>query len=97
MSFSREELQRVARLAALDLSEEDSERLVGQLTEILEYCRQVQSVDQGDDPFDGAGDAAPLREDAVRPADPLIDIAAMAPVTEAGLIIVPRVEGLGEP
>ena len=50
MAISREEVQHVARLARLALSEEEVERLGGQLDAILEAVGKVSELDLADVP-----------------------------------------------
>lgn len=43
--LSREDVLKLARLARLDLSDEEIEEFSAELTEILQYVEQLQSVD----------------------------------------------------
>lgn len=45
MSLSRADLDRVALLARLRLSNEESDRLARQLTEVVDYFRQLDELD----------------------------------------------------
>lgn len=43
--LTREDILKLARLARLDLNEEEIEEFQGELSEILQYVEQLQSVD----------------------------------------------------
>ena len=94
-TITREEVQRLARLARLELSEGQMERFTRQLGDILEFARQVNSVDTtATEPSDRAGgDADAARDDRVQPSLDRRDALALAPDADAatGLFKVPRV------
>ena len=46
--LKRDDIVRLAYLARLDLSEEEIEEFTGELSEILQYVEQLQSVDVAD-------------------------------------------------
>ena len=94
--FSRGDVERVARLARLELSVEEKDLFARQLAGILAYAEQIQRVPtEGIEPTSHAGDAAALRDDEVRPCLPREASLAAAPDgdTVAGLYKVPRVLG----
>jgi aspartyl-tRNA(Asn)/glutamyl-tRNA(Gln) amidotransferase subunit C len=94
--FSRGDVERVARLARLELSAEEKELFARQLAGILAYAEQIQRVPtEGIEPTSHAGDAATLRDDEVRPSLPRDEVLAAAPDADlvAGLYKVPRVLG----
>ena len=88
-------MERLARLARLELSEGQMDRFTRQLGDILEFARQVNAVDTSaigpSDLLDGEFDAA--RDDRVRPSLDRRDALALAPDAEpaTGLFKVPRV------
>lgn len=96
MSFSRQEVDALARLARLALTDDERTLITRQLAEIVDYARQVADVDTS-----AAGSApatipaAPLRVDAVQPSLDRLDVTGAAPDADAtaGLIKVPRVLG----
>jgi aspartyl-tRNA(Asn)/glutamyl-tRNA(Gln) amidotransferase subunit C len=94
-TITREEVQRLARLARLELSEGQMERFTRQLGDILEFARQVNAVDTTavdvSDRSDGEADAA--RDDRVQPSLDRCDALALAPDADdaTGLFKVPRV------
>jgi aspartyl-tRNA(Asn)/glutamyl-tRNA(Gln) amidotransferase subunit C len=94
--FSRGDVERVARLARLELSGEEKDLFARQLAGILAYAEQIQRVPtEGIEPTSHAGDAATLRDDEVRPCLPRDASLSAAPDgdTVAGLYKVPRVLG----
>jgi aspartyl-tRNA(Asn)/glutamyl-tRNA(Gln) amidotransferase subunit C len=95
--FSREDVERVARLARLELDAHEKELFARQLAGILEYAEQIQRVDTaGIEPTSHApGSGASMREDVVQPSLPREASLAAAPDADlkAGLFKVPRVMG----
>lgn len=96
MSFSRQEVKALARLARLSLTPDEQALFARQLADIVEYARQVSDVPTQGTSEDGAPTAAtPLREDVVEPPLDRLDVIGPAPSSDdaAGLIKVPRVLG----
>jgi aspartyl-tRNA(Asn)/glutamyl-tRNA(Gln) amidotransferase subunit C len=95
--FSREDVERVARLARLELNAEEKDLFARQLAGILAYAEQIQRVDTaGIEPTSHApGSGASLREDDLQPCLPREASLAAAPDADvaAGLFKVPRVLG----
>jgi aspartyl-tRNA(Asn)/glutamyl-tRNA(Gln) amidotransferase subunit C len=94
-TITREEVQRLARLARLELSEEQIALYTRQLGDILEFARQVNAVDTS--AVDASELAAPpsdaMRDDAVQPSLDRDVAIALAPDGDpgTGLFKVPRV------
>ncbi len=95
MPLSLTEVRRIAALARLKLSPEDERTFAGQLSEILDYVRQLADLDvSGVEPMThalAAGEAAPLREDEVAPSLPPERALANAPAREGTCFKVPRI------
>jgi aspartyl-tRNA(Asn)/glutamyl-tRNA(Gln) amidotransferase subunit C len=93
MSLDLEDIVRIARLARLELSPAESEDTRDQLNAILGFIEQLQAVDTtGIEPMAHAVDVFQrLRPDEVTEVDRRTDYQALAPETEAGLYLVPRV------
>lgn len=93
MSLSNDEVKKIAHLARLALSEQESKDFTGSLSQILGLIEQMQSVDTtGVEPMAHPSDAAlRLREDVVKEKDQREEFQAIAPATEAGLYLVPKV------
>ena len=95
MAISREQVEHVARLAHLALTEEELERLGGQLDAILEAVGKVSELDLTDvEPTSHPLDLVNVwREDEPRPSLSLEDALANAPETEGGFFKVPPTSG----
>ncbi|HZV53599.1 MAG TPA: Asp-tRNA(Asn)/Glu-tRNA(Gln) amidotransferase subunit GatC [Rhodocyclaceae bacterium] len=93
MSLSPDEVGRIARLARLEISPEETDRTRDQLNGILSFIEQLQAVDTtGVAPMAHAMDVVQrLRADRVTESDRRADFQAIAPETEAGLYLVPKV------
>ena len=91
MEISRDEVLHVARLARLELSEEEVERFRGQLSAILEAVSKVQELDLADvPPTSHPHDVVNVwRDDEPRPSLTLDDAFANAPARRDDLFEVP--------
>ena len=91
MSISRDQVLHVARLAHLDLSDEEVERLTAELGAILDAVSKVSELDLDDVP----PTSHPLAlvnswaEDVPHQSLPLEDVFANAPAREGDLFRVP--------
>jgi aspartyl-tRNA(Asn)/glutamyl-tRNA(Gln) amidotransferase subunit C len=89
------DVERVAALARLALTDEEKSTYRRQLARILDYARQVSELDTSGVPATASvlDDAAALRADQVRPSlGPALAL-ANAPDPASGLFRVPRVLG----
>lgn len=87
------EVEHVARLARLDLSPQEKERMRSQLNAILTYIDKLRQLDtEGVEP---TSHAVPIvnvmREDTVCPSFPVADMLANAPERDGDLIRVPKI------
>jgi len=84
MKLSREEVLHIARLARVDLTEEEITRFSEQLSNLLENFEVLQQVDTTDVPPTAQSVAlqSVMREDKVTPSLPPDDILANAPRRE---------------
>ena len=93
MKLSLAQVEHVARLAQLTLSDQEKELFREQLSSILEYAQRLQQLDTSAIP--PTATVLPLenvmRDDQVRPSLPLADVLANAPDTEDGHFRVPVV------
>ena len=91
MAITRDEVLHVASLARLALSEEEVERLQGQLSAILEAVGKVGELDlTGVEPTSHPLDVSNVwGADEPRPSLPVDDALANAPEREAGFFRVP--------
>jgi aspartyl-tRNA(Asn)/glutamyl-tRNA(Gln) amidotransferase subunit C len=98
MALDRPAVDHVARLARLDLSEQERDLMVAELGHILEHAESIQALDL--DGVDPTSHAVPLvnamRSDEVTPSLPQEVALRNAPDTEDGRFKVPRIiEDLG--
>lgn len=93
MPLDRTAVDHVARLARLDLSEDERERMQKELTGILEHAEKIQTLDLDEVP--PTSHALPLRnvfrEDVARPSLAPEEVLANAPASEDGRFRVPRI------
>ena len=91
--ISLEEVEHVARLARLELSPEEKERMRSQLDVILGYVEKLRQVDTTDVP--PTSHVLPLvnvmREDEERPSYPVNAMLANAPEQDGAQIRVPKI------
>ena len=93
MSLNLEDVARIALLSRIELSVAERETTRDQLNDILGFVEQLQAVDTtGIEPMAHAVDVVQrLRPDVVTETDRRADFQAIAPETESGLYLVPRV------
>jgi aspartyl-tRNA(Asn)/glutamyl-tRNA(Gln) amidotransferase subunit C len=95
--LSIEDVERVAALAHLALTDEEKVLFTRQLADILQYAEQIQSLDTSHVPATAHGVAGggAERDDEARPCLSVEDALANAPdaAPDAGLFRVPRVIG----
>jgi aspartyl-tRNA(Asn)/glutamyl-tRNA(Gln) amidotransferase subunit C len=93
MAITREEVLNVARLARLALTEAEADRLREQLGDILDYIRQLDTLDTRDVvPTSHAVEmGTPFRDDSVQPFGDKEAILANAPDRFGDFFRVPRI------
>lgn len=93
MGIGRKEVEHVALLSRLELTESEIDRFAAQLSRILDYARDLDEVDTtGVQPMSHAIDAENVwREDAVAPSLPIAEALANAPSREGNFFKVPKV------
>ena len=93
--ITREEVQHVARLARLDLSDAEVDGLTHDLGAILDHAAQVSALDIDDVP--PTSHPLPLvnvlRPDVPRPGVDREEVLSQAPAAEDGRFRVPRILG----
>jgi aspartyl-tRNA(Asn)/glutamyl-tRNA(Gln) amidotransferase subunit C len=91
------DVERIAALAQLELTEEEKQLFTKQLADILHYAEQVQAIDTSGVPATAHVNAAQRteRDDEPRPCLPVEDALANAPdaAPDGRLFRVPRVIG----
>lgn len=95
MSISLDEVRRIAKLAHLDLTDEEYDLYARQLSSILDYVTHLDRLDtDGIEPTTSiVATSDTLRGDEVRGSIPRDEALANAPESEEGLFKVPRVIG----
>jgi aspartyl-tRNA(Asn)/glutamyl-tRNA(Gln) amidotransferase subunit C len=91
MAITRDEVLHVARLARLELTDDEVERFTDQLSAILEAVAKVSELDlSGVEPTAHPLDVVNVwAEDEPRPSIPVDDAFANAPEREGGFFKVP--------
>lgn len=93
--ISTEQVAHVARLARLDLTEEELEHYTDQLAAILDHAADIEALDlEGVEPMTHPVPLVNvLREDIVRPCLDRDEVLAAAPAAESGRFKVPPILG----
>ena len=93
MSLTLDDVKRIAMLARIEVTDSESEQILGQLGGIFKLIEQMQSVDTaGIEPMAHAQDlVARRRPDTVTETDEHELFQSIAPEVEADLYLVPKV------
>jgi len=93
MALTIEQVEHIARLARLDLSEEEKEQFRGQLSQILDHFAQLQELDTQEisPTFRVLDSASPLRLDQARSGLSTQEALRNAPESEDNQFRVPPV------
>ena len=93
MSLTLEQVQRIAHLARIEISESEARTTQSHLNGIFQLIEKMQAVDtRGVEPMAHAQELSQrLRADAVSETDRRTAFQAVAPETEGGLYLGPKV------
>jgi aspartyl-tRNA(Asn)/glutamyl-tRNA(Gln) amidotransferase subunit C len=93
MSLTKEEVEHIAKLARLELTDEQKELYRSQLSNILDYIAKLNELDTKDVPptFGGGLDQMPLRVDEVHPSLSTDALLKNAPQSEDDQFKIPPV------
>lgn len=93
MSIEQDEIEKIAELARIRISDEQLGEVTERITEILGMVDQLQAADTADiEPMANPHDAiALLRADVVTQSNQREAFQAIAPAVENGLYLVPKV------
>ncbi len=93
MSVDISTVKRVAHLARIAVSEDDAERMTGELNAILGFVEQLNEVNvDGVEPMTSVTPMKMrMREDKVTDGNIAAAVVANAPVTEDNFFVVPKV------
>jgi aspartyl-tRNA(Asn)/glutamyl-tRNA(Gln) amidotransferase subunit C len=93
MSVDLATVKRVARLARIAVTEDEANRMVGELNGILGFVEQLSEVDvTGVEPMTSVTPITMRRRaDVVTDGDKAADIVANAPASDRNFFVVPKV------
>jgi aspartyl-tRNA(Asn)/glutamyl-tRNA(Gln) amidotransferase subunit C len=93
--ITRDDVAHVARLARIELTDDELDTFTGQLAKVLQHARDVEALDVSDVPPTAHPYplANVLRPDVVRPSLDRDEVLAAAPAAEDGQFRVPPVLG----
>lgn len=93
MSIKPDQVKNIAYLARIQVTEEHARKLTQDLSQILSFVDQMQSVDtENVEPLSNPLEIfQPLRPDEVTEKNQRDSLQSVAPATEEGLFLVPRV------
>jgi len=93
MALDKSEVEKIAQLARLHISEADADEVASRITDILALIDQMQSVDtETVEPMAHPLDVTQrLRVDTVTEKDRRDELQTLAPATQDGLYLVPKV------
>ena len=92
MSIEPKDVRHAAKLAEIEVTDDDLPRLAAQLARIVEYVEQLGEVPAGEqaEPYRPGPDRVALREDIVAPIHLAHPVDGMAPEFVDGFFVVPR-------
>lgn len=93
MAISIEDVEHVAKLARLELSDEEKETFRNQLSDVLDHAKTISEVDTGNvEPTSHTVHIVNVfREDVCRPSLAVEEATVNAPWAESGGFKVPRI------
>ena len=93
MAFDKSEVEKIAHLARLHISDLEADEVTARIGDILHLIDQMQSVDtDGVEPLAHPLDVVQrLREDVITEKDQRQDLQTLAPNSQDGLYLVPKV------
>lgn len=93
MGISKDEVRHIAKLARLELSDEEVEKFASQLSQILDHAAKVRELNlEGLEPLAHAVDRVNVfREDEVKPGLSREDALLNAPDKEDGFFKIPPI------
>jgi aspartyl-tRNA(Asn)/glutamyl-tRNA(Gln) amidotransferase subunit C len=93
MIISRDDVQRVAQLARLNLTEDEADSMTRELEVILDYVARLDELDLSnvEPTFHAHGLSQPLREDRIQPGLTVEESLQNAPDSDGSHFVVPKV------
>jgi aspartyl-tRNA(Asn)/glutamyl-tRNA(Gln) amidotransferase subunit C len=90
MSISVEDVKNIAKLACLGVTEAECLSMADELTNVMNWINQLQSVDVSDIVLHSDAASMPEREDLVAEVDRCKDILQIAPDSVDQWFVVPK-------
>jgi len=91
MAITMQEIEHLAKLSKLALSEEEKERLTGEMQSILEFADKLSALDTAADPTMFAAEGRNVfRADEIRPSLPTSALLQNAPEADMECFVVPK-------
>ena len=93
MALDKSEVEKIAQLARLHVDDSEAVEVVHRISDILELINKMQAVDtENIEPLSHPLDAVQrLRADEVTESNRRDELQTIAPASEAGLYLVPKV------
>lgn len=98
VKITTEDVERVAELAHLKLTPDETGSMMQDLNAVLDYVAQLDELDTNSvvplaqvSELEGAGGAGSLREDVVKPSLSRTEVMSQAPETDGAFFKVPKV------
>lgn len=93
MKLTKEDIDSVAYLSRLELSEEEKDKITGHINKLLDNFQTLQELNTDD--VEPTSHVIPVynvfRKDEIRPSLPMEDAIANGPQTADGCFVVPRI------
>lgn len=93
MRLTKEDIENVAHLSRLELSDEEKDKLTGHINRLLDNFDKLQELDTTD--VEPTSHVIPVynvfRKDECRPSLPVEDVIANGPQVDQNCFVVPRV------
>jgi len=93
MALDKNEVAKIAQLARLHVNDSEADEVASRITDILELINRMQAIDtENIEPLSHPLDAVQrLRADEITESDRRDELQTIAPASEAGLYLVPKV------
>lgn len=93
MSVDKSTVKKIAKLARIAVSDDETDTIASELNHILNWIEELNEVDtNGVAPLASVtGHSLPLRQDAVTDGDKVDQVLANAPEQASGFFVVPKV------
>ena len=93
MALDKSEVEKIAKLARLHISDAGADEVANRITDILALIDQMQSIDtESVEPMAHPLDVVQrLRVDEIKESDHREELQTLAPETQGGLYLVPKV------